>query len=199
MTRTGTRSRSSGTSTTARPRRPARSTSHIYAAGGTYNVKVTATDGKGGTTTETIAVTVSPKANVLPTVDVLADPGQGTAPLVVRFCSQVGDQDGHVNNLGYMWAFGDGAFSAEKNPVHTYPAAGVYTASLTVDGRARRQDHEDGPRSRSRRSPAALPRRRPRTRLRSRRLVRRQRAGQDLGQRVRQERPDGQGHGHRRR
>jgi PKD repeat protein len=31
-----------------------------------------------------------------------------------------------------VWAFGDGSFSAEKNPVHTYAAAGVYTASLTV-------------------------------------------------------------------
>ena len=31
-----------------------------------------------------------------------------------------------------MWAFGDGSFSAEKNPVHTYTAAGTYTASLTV-------------------------------------------------------------------
>ncbi len=75
---------------------------------------------------------VSPKANVLPTVEVLADPVQGTAPLVVRFSAQVGDADGDVNNLGYVWAFGDGSFSAEKNPVHTYAAAGTYTASLTV-------------------------------------------------------------------
>ena len=51
---------------------------------------------------------------------------------MVRFSAQVGDADGDVDNLGYVWAFGDGSFSAEKNPVHTYTAAGVYTASLTV-------------------------------------------------------------------
>ncbi|MDA0172464.1 PKD domain-containing protein [Solirubrobacter taibaiensis] len=105
---------------------------HLYTTAGTYTVKVTATDGKGGSTTKTISVVVSQKANVLPTVDVLADPVQGTAPLVVRFSSQVGDADGDVNNLGYVWAFGDGSFSAEKHPVHTYTAAGVYTATLTV-------------------------------------------------------------------
>ena len=111
-----------------------RSTSHIYAAGGTYNVKVTASDGKGGTTTETIVVTVSPTANVLPTLDVLADPGQGTGPLTVRFSSQASDPDS-PDPLKYTWAFGDGGFSAEPNPVHTYLAAGVYTATLTVEDR----------------------------------------------------------------
>ena len=51
-TRTATRSRTSGTSTTARPRRPARDVSHTYTRAGTYNAKVTASDGHGGTTAE---------------------------------------------------------------------------------------------------------------------------------------------------
>ena len=110
------------------------SVSHIYAAAGTYNAKVTASDGKGGTTTQTVTVTVSPAANVLPTLDVLADPGQGTGPLVVRFSSQASDPDS-PDPLKYTWAFGDGGFSAEPNPVHTYLAAGTYTATLTVEDR----------------------------------------------------------------
>ena len=105
---------------------------HTFTTAGTYNVKLTVTDGKGAKGEATVSVTVSPKANVAPTVDVLADPVQGTAPLVVRFSAQVGDEDGDVNNLGYVWAFGDGGFSAEKNPSHTYTAAGTHTASLTV-------------------------------------------------------------------
>ena len=171
------------------------STSHIYAAGGTYNVKVTASDGKGGKTTETIAVTVSQTANVLPTLDVLADPGQGTGPLVVRFSSQASDPDS-PDPLKYTWAFGDGGFSAEPNPVHTYLAAGVYTADAHRRGPARRRHHEvaddHGHGGRRRRSRAEGPGRGSGAGA----VVRRQRAGQDVGERVRQERPGGPRHSH---
>lgn len=34
----------------------------------------------------------------------------------------------------YFWDFGDGATSTEENPVHEYPAFGVYTAHLTAAG-----------------------------------------------------------------
>ena len=105
---------------------------HRFTAAGTYDVKVTASDGKGGSTTETIRVTVSPKANELPTVEILADPVQGTSPLVVRFSALIGDPDGNPNNALVVWSFGDGGASAERNPIHTYTAPGVYTATLTV-------------------------------------------------------------------
>jgi PKD repeat protein len=71
---------------------------------------------------------------VLPTLDVAADPGQGAGPLTVRFSSQATDPDS-PDPLKYTWAFGDGGFSAEPNPVHTYLAAGTYTATLTVEDR----------------------------------------------------------------
>ncbi len=32
----------------------------------------------------------------------------------------------------WSWDFGDGQFSGEQFPFHTYPAAGTYTATLTV-------------------------------------------------------------------
>jgi len=105
---------------------------HTWTTAGTYNVKVTASDGKGGTATRTETVTVAPAANVLPTVNIKADPAQGSAPLPVQFSAEVGDPDGDASNLLYVWAFGDGSFSAEKNPLHTYTVGGVHTATLTV-------------------------------------------------------------------
>lgn len=36
------------------------------------------------------------------------------------------------NAVSWMWDFGDGTSSTEKNPVHTYPAAGYYEMSLTA-------------------------------------------------------------------
>jgi len=36
------------------------------------------------------------------------------------------------NAVSWMWDFGDGATSTEKNPVHTYAAAGYYEMSLTA-------------------------------------------------------------------
>ena len=32
----------------------------------------------------------------------------------------------------WLWDFGDGATSTQKDPVHTYTAAGTYTVKLTV-------------------------------------------------------------------
>ena len=91
---------------------------HTYTTPGTYDAKVTAKDGVGGTHTFTVRVTVALAANLLPTVAVEADPRTGTAPLTVRFSSQASDPDG--TDLKYTWAFGDGGGSAEPNPVHVY-------------------------------------------------------------------------------
>ncbi len=46
------------------------------------------------------------------------------------FADASGDPDGSIR--ARAWAFGDGFTSAEVSPVHTYPAPGTYTATLTV-------------------------------------------------------------------
>jgi gliding motility-associated-like protein len=36
----------------------------------------------------------------------------------------------NIGAFTYLWDFGDGTLSTEKNPIHVYPAAGTYTATL---------------------------------------------------------------------
>jgi PKD repeat protein len=52
-------------------------------------------------------------------------PKFGTAPLTVNFHSFT-----NSNTARYFWDFGDGGFSFEKNPVHTYQTEGAFTVQL---------------------------------------------------------------------
>ncbi|PKL58347.1 MAG: cell surface protein, partial [Methanomicrobiales archaeon HGW-Methanomicrobiales-5] len=58
------------------------------------------------------------------------DPATGTAPLTVRFTDL---STGSPEEWG--WEFGDGDWSTEQNPVHTYESPGEYTVSLEVSSR----------------------------------------------------------------
>ena len=51
------------------------------------------------------------------------------APQTEQFTSQV---YGGVPPYTYFWSFGDGSYSEEANPVHTYEQPGVYNVTLTV-------------------------------------------------------------------
>ena len=58
----------------------------------------------------------------------------GPAPLAVHFTNRSADPDGDfmVSN----WDLGDGTFSTEASPTHTYTSAGDFTVTLQVsDGR----------------------------------------------------------------
>jgi cysteine-rich repeat protein len=69
--------------------------------------------------------------NTPPTAVANATPTIGTAPLAVTF-SSLGSFDPDGQPLSYSWSFGDGGTSTQQNPAHTYTAAGVYTATLTL-------------------------------------------------------------------
>jgi cytochrome c len=104
---------------------------HAYAAAGTYDAVVTATDEHGATATATVEIVVgNPAGNQAPTVRVAADPGSGRAPLRVRFSSAASDPDGDA--LMYVWSFGDGSQGGGPAVTHTYSTPGTYTATLTV-------------------------------------------------------------------
>jgi microbial collagenase len=109
------------TSTLANP-------SKTYTAAGTYTVKLTVTDNKGGSATisQTVTVTANPPANVLP----VAKFASSVSGLTVNFTDQSTDSDGTIASRA--WTFGDGTTSTLANPTKTFTAAGTYNVSLTV-------------------------------------------------------------------
>jgi PKD repeat protein len=104
---------------------------HTYSRVGTYTATVTASDGHGGTATDTVSIVVgNPAGNQAPSVQVTADPKTGTSPLTVEFSSQARDPEGA--GLLYVWEFGDDGRAGGATATHTYTTPGVYTAKLTV-------------------------------------------------------------------
>ncbi len=98
---------------------------HVYAAPGTYNVKL-----KAGTTVG------CPDSVVIP-VTVDADPVAQFAPptqcgLTGTYTDQSFVPNGQGNITGWLWNFGDGNTSTQQSPTHTYAQSGQYNVSLTV-------------------------------------------------------------------
>jgi PKD repeat protein len=64
-----------------------------------------------------------------PTADFAASSEQGAVPLNVTFTDL---SSGDIT--GWHWDFGDGKFSSDSQPNHTYMTAGDYTVSLAIMG-----------------------------------------------------------------
>jgi PKD repeat protein len=64
-----------------------------------------------------------------PTADFEASPLIGLKPLIVNFTDL---SKGEI--LGWLWKFGDGSESNQKNPQHIYDKGGIYNIELTVTG-----------------------------------------------------------------
>ncbi len=101
------------TSTTRNP-------SHTYAAAGSYTVTLTATNSAGNATKQKfVEVTL------------------GAAPVAAFTVTVVGQQANFIDKstgdpTSWLWEFGDGDTSSERNPIHHYDNADTYTATLTV-------------------------------------------------------------------
>jgi len=96
---------------------------HIYAAGGTYNVCLTMVDSSSGCSDQTCKnVTIAGAATCSAQFGVI-DTGNSVYfyPL-----------NGTPNTLTFLWNFGDGTTSTTYQPYHTYSQAGTYIACLTV-------------------------------------------------------------------
>jgi PKD repeat protein/type 1 glutamine amidotransferase len=110
--------------------------SHAYTAVGDYTAKVTVSDGRGGTGSANVGVTVTQTGNAAPTVTSSRTPTGNTRVGVPITFSAVGtDADG--DTLSYSWNFGDGTpASTEQNPVHAFLTAATFNVVVTVnDGR----------------------------------------------------------------
>ncbi|MCX5999319.1 MAG: PKD domain-containing protein, partial [Chloroflexi bacterium] len=103
-----------------------RNPSHTYSVPGNYTVtlEVTAPDGSDKHT-ESAYIEVLESLTSGPQAAFAAVSTSGLAPLAVQFTDQ---SNGAVSS--WSWQFGDGATSTERNPAHTYGAAGKYTVSL---------------------------------------------------------------------
>ncbi|MBI3119877.1 MAG: PKD domain-containing protein [Candidatus Hydrogenedentes bacterium] len=78
----------------------------------------------------------------VPTAAFTVDIDEGGAPLTVEFTDGsatlipfLGNATALVPIRDWLWDFGDGVFSEQANPTHTYTAQGTYTVSLTVTNR----------------------------------------------------------------
>lgn len=100
---------------------------HAYAQAGTYTVRLTVTDDRGGSATTTRQVQV--KAVNVPPVAAISSDQTGLKVTLDAVNSQ--DPDGEITE--YQWDFGDDSEAASgAQAEHVYAADGQYTVTLTV-------------------------------------------------------------------
>ncbi|HII92149.1 MAG TPA: PKD domain-containing protein [Methanosarcina sp.] len=100
---------------------------HKYSKAGKYTVALTVTNAAGiNTATKSNYITVTATSQA-PTADFWGWPLSGKAPLKVTFT-----ETSKGLPSSWKWDFGDGKYSTEKSPTHTYSAAGTYTVKLTA-------------------------------------------------------------------
>lgn len=101
--------------------------SAIYIIPGVYNVSLTVSNLQGtNTLTKSAFITVFTS----PTAHFSNDKNGGCVPLVVQFTDSTSPGSGVITK--WLWDFGDGNVSIQKNPNHTYIIPGFKNISLTV-------------------------------------------------------------------
>lgn len=103
--------------------------SHTYAKGGTYSVKLTVTDDRGGTASikDDVRVDEPEPPNQPPSASITTFSCSG---LTCQFVGDGSDPDGTI--AVYKWDFGDGTSGHGSQAAHTYAAGGTYSVTLTV-------------------------------------------------------------------
>lgn len=109
-----------GDGTTSSQQNPA----HSYASAGVYDVTLTVRDQYTSANYTMSNLIVNDKVRA----EFTATNHMGSSPLRVQFT----DQSVGSSNFTYLWNFGDGTTSTDRNPSHSYNATGTYTVALTV-------------------------------------------------------------------
>ncbi|MCW2527766.1 MAG: hypothetical protein JWM76_2626 [Pseudonocardiales bacterium] len=112
---------------------------HTYAAGGTYQIRLTVTDDDGAINSKTTSVVVT-APNVPPTASFTS----ACTGLSCTF-NGTGSTDSNGSITGYAWTFGDGATATGSTTSHTYTAGGTYQIKLTVTDNATATDTKTTP------------------------------------------------------
>ncbi|WP_088858471.1 PKD domain-containing protein [Thermococcus profundus] len=102
---------------------------HTYQEEGLHTVTLTVYDPWSANATCTAKINV--QHNEKPNALFSYSPSEITAGDEVSFMDSSSDPDGSVAK--WSWNFGDGTFSDERNPNHSYAAPGTYTVMLTVE------------------------------------------------------------------
>jgi PKD repeat protein len=102
---------------------------HVYTIPGNYSVKLVVTGPDGISEVKVPDPVIVTEGIKIPVAAFSGEPALGYAPLIVNFTEQ---SSGTIDT--YLWNFGDGATSPEKNPRHQYSSPGTYSVTLTVTG-----------------------------------------------------------------
>lgn len=113
------------------------SDTHAYDAVGSYTVRITLNDQKGGTVERTLEIQVV-EQNRAPTLTDITAPRYASPGDVVLFSSDADDLNG--DTLTYTWDYGEGTPETDTTTVpatitgsHVYNTEGDYTVTLTVN------------------------------------------------------------------
>ncbi len=106
-------------------------TTHTYAAPGTYIVQLTVIDNHGASDTTSSSISVSLPANQPPSAMFSFSPASPGAGTPVSFDGATSsDPDGSI--VSYTWDFGDGTSASGSAVSHTFTTEGSYAVHLTV-------------------------------------------------------------------
>ncbi|SMO37601.1 gliding motility-associated C-terminal domain-containing protein [Saccharicrinis carchari] len=98
---------------------------YTYTSVGRYTVSLTVTDGDNSqslTKENFIHIYDAPVVSFTPD-----SPTEQCAPFDIHFISHISST---TTNDNYLWDFGDGIFSTDPNPVHTFQQPGIYSVTL---------------------------------------------------------------------
>ncbi len=100
---------------------------HTYTSAGNYTVTLQAYNSGGFNSTRITGYVNVTRGAVAPAASFTANATSGTAPLDVSFTDT-----STGSPTAWNWSFGDGNYSEEQTPVHTYESEGTYTVSLNA-------------------------------------------------------------------
>jgi chitodextrinase len=103
---------------------------HAYMAPGSYRVTLIVRDAVGSTASDFSQVSVSGRTSSALLTMALLSPAVAGQPVLFEASPPQNDA---AHALTYVWTFSDGQSAVGPRPAATFAAAGMYTASVTVE------------------------------------------------------------------